>query len=307
RKYTLADNWRSEPGLITAINTIFSNVTMPFVFDAIPFENGNPGQRSLCEKEKLQTPLKLWYLIPAKVSKKNKLLRKTEAVQLISRTVASEIARIISPSLETATTRVPAGDIAILVRTNRQARIIRDHLSEKRIPCVLYSSESIFDSPEAMEMEIILASIAKPANERRLRAALVTDLMGVPGDDLNFSENEPAWWEPRLTRLREYFQVWQTYGFIRMFRLFLTQEKVKERLLAFPDGERRLTNILHLSEILHQVSFEKNQGMTALLKWLHEQRDPATPRLEAHQLRLESDALAVKIVTIHKSKGLEYE
>ncbi|MBW2201010.1 MAG: exodeoxyribonuclease V subunit beta [Deltaproteobacteria bacterium] len=307
RKFTLAGNWRSEPGLITAINTIFSNVTRPFVFDEIPFENGSPGQRPSCEKKKLQPPLKLWYLIPEKVSKKNKLLNKTEAVQLISRTVASEIARMISPSLDAAPTRVAAGNIAVLVRTNRQARIIRDHLSEKRIPCVLYSSESIFDSPEAMEMETILLSITEPSNERRLRAALVTDIMGVPGDDLNFLENEPAWWEPRLTRFKEYFEVWQRHGFIRMFRVFLTKEKIKERLLSFPDGERRLTNILHLSEILHQVSSEKKQGMAGLLKWLYEQRDPATPRLEAHQLRLESDALAVKIVTIHKSKGLEYE
>jgi exodeoxyribonuclease V beta subunit len=307
RKYTLTDNWRSEPGLITAINTIFSNTTMPFVFDAIPFENGRPGQRPPREKEQVQPPLKLWYLIPEKVSEKKIVFNKTEAIQLISRSVASEIARLIAPSPDDAPSRVSAGDIAVLVRSNRQARIIRDHLSEKRIPCVLYSSGSIFDSPEAVEMETILSSIVEPANERRFRAALVTDIMGVPGEDLNFSENEPAWWEPCLARFREYFQVWQRHGFIRMFRLFLTKEKIKERLLSFPDGERRLTNMLHLSEILHQVSSEKKQGMFGILKWLHEQRDPAIPRLDVHQLRLESDELAVKIVTIHKSKGLEYE
>ena len=91
-----------------------------------------------------------------------------------------------------------------------------------------------------------------------------------------------------------------------MFRLFMTQQGVKKRILALDDGERRLTNLLHLLEILHKESEEKNTGMAGLIKWLSEQRDPLTPRLEEHQLRLESDELAVKILTIHKSKGLEF-
>ena len=91
-----------------------------------------------------------------------------------------------------------------------------------------------------------------------------------------------------------------------MFRYFLLKEKVRIRLLSFPDGERRLTNILHLAEVLHQEASERKLGMVGLLKWLRQQRDPESPRLEEHQLRLESDANAVRIVTIHKSKGLEY-
>jgi exodeoxyribonuclease V beta subunit len=86
----------------------------------------------------------------------------------------------------------------------------------------------------------------------------------------------------------------------------LVQERVKDRLLSCPDGERRLTNVLHLLELLHRQSVETNAGIAGLLKWLTEQRDPKTPRLEENQLRLESDENAVKIVTIHKSKGLEY-
>jgi exodeoxyribonuclease V beta subunit len=91
-----------------------------------------------------------------------------------------------------------------------------------------------------------------------------------------------------------------------MFRLFLVREQIKERLLGYPDGERRLTNVLHLLELLHRQTTEKQAGIAGLLKWLAEQQDPNTPRLEENQLRLESDENAVKIVTIHKSKGLEY-
>jgi exodeoxyribonuclease V beta subunit len=91
-----------------------------------------------------------------------------------------------------------------------------------------------------------------------------------------------------------------------MFRLFLVRESVKERLLGFSDGERRLTNVMHLAELLHRQSTQKEAGMTGLLKWLAEQRNPSSPRLDEDQLRLESDEQAVKIVTVHKSKGLEY-
>ena len=91
-----------------------------------------------------------------------------------------------------------------------------------------------------------------------------------------------------------------------MFRYFLYKEKIRTRLLSFPDGERRLTNVLHLGEVLHRESSERKLGVVGLLKWLRQQLDPESPRLEEHQLRLESDANAVKIVTIHKSKGLEY-
>jgi exodeoxyribonuclease V beta subunit len=157
-----------------------------------------------------------------------------------------------------------------------------------------------------MEMERVLASIAEPENHRLFRSALVTDMLGAVGEDLDSVENEPLWWQGRYVHFREYFQIWQKYGFIRMFRRVMINEEIKQRVLSLPDGERRLTNILHLTELIHRVAIENNLGISALLKWLSEQRSPSSPRLEEHQLRLESDALAVKIVTIHKSKGLEY-
>ena len=93
---------------------------------------------------------------------------------------------------------------------------------------------------------------------------------------------------------------------IQMFRKLLSGKKIPERLLSFPDGERRLTNLLHLAELLQQALADKRRGMMGLVKWFSEQRNNAIPGPETHQLRLESDAKAVKIVTIHKSKGLEY-
>jgi exodeoxyribonuclease V beta subunit len=194
----------------------------------------------------------------------------------------------------------------VLVRTNAQAQVVKQRLSAAGIPAVVCSTGNIFDAREAEDMQRVLASMADPSDIGRLKAALATDLLGAHADDIAAADREPDGWEERLSRTRDYFQVWHRQGFMPMFRRLLAGERVKERLLRFPDGERRLTNLLHIGELLHHAAGENNLGMTGLLKWLAEQRDPSTPRLEEHQLRLESDEAAVKIVTIHKSKGLEY-
>ena len=91
-----------------------------------------------------------------------------------------------------------------------------------------------------------------------------------------------------------------------MFRHLLSELTVLERMMSFPDGERRITNTLHLAEVLHQASVDRRLGMSGLVKWLSEQRAAEMRWAEEHQLRLESDEAAIKLVTIHKSKGLEY-
>ena len=305
-KYTLIKNWRSNPNMITAVNTIFSNINAPFVFDRIGFEKGISGKKVKSMNEKSLPALTLWYLGANKKADTSKPLSKTEAVPLIARAVAGEISRLILGKKNNLSHGINARDIAILVRTNRQAQIIKKNLSLKGIPSVLYYTGNIFHTHEAMEMERILLSIAEPGNEKAFNAALVTDILGVFGEDIDSMNEEPFWLEAKSSRFREYFRLWTRYGFIRMFRMLMAEEKVRERLLSFPDGERRLTNILHLAEILHQESSDKKLGITGILKWLSDQRNAEVPESETHQLRLESDDQAVKIITIHKSKGLEF-
>ncbi|MGD9078762.1 MAG: exodeoxyribonuclease V subunit beta, partial [Desulfobacterales bacterium] len=301
-KFTLTKNWRSKPHLITAVNTLFSNMKTPFLFEGIPFENASSGLQESNELTEEETPLTIWYLDSREHADGNKPVNKTEAVRLIAAAVAEEICRIVTKK---ATVWQP-GDMAVLVRTNRQAQQVKEHLSARGLPSVLYSTGNIFDSHEAMQIEKILLGISEPDNPGYLKAALAMNMMGAVGEDLLSDRLDVQQWEHRLASFREYFQVWQKSGFMRMFQMLLSQEKIRQRLLAFPDGERHLTNVLHLAEIIHQESTRLNLGISGILKWLAEQRDPKSPRLEEHQLRLESDEDAIKIVTIHKSKGLEY-
>ncbi|MDL1967623.1 MAG: exodeoxyribonuclease V subunit beta [Deltaproteobacteria bacterium] len=301
-KYTLTENWRSEARLIKAINTIFSSVNKPFIFDAIPFEKVKPAKSDITDKQSTFAPLILWYA----GSDNNKPIDRNDAALMIAKAVTGEIVRLLSSGHGCEHDCFRQGDIAVLVRTNEQARIIKESLSARRIHSVLYSNESIFESQEAMEIERILLSISQPGNDRLLRAALVTDIMGVHAEKLDPEKIDILWWEKQIGKFDEYCQQWNRFGFIGMFRLFMVKEKARIRLLSFVDGQRRLTNVLHLAEILHGEAAEKKLGMTGLLKWLSEQISSSSNRVEEYQLRLESDEDAVKIVTIHKCKGLEY-
>lgn len=299
-KFTLTKNWRSQPELIGAVNAIFGRRPNSFVFDEISFQESHSATHSVADRVDAEAGLTLWYLDTDRFSTDAPMIPKAAAVQLAANAVRQEIQRL------SGSTTIEPGDMAVLVRTNDQAQLIKKTLSHGNIPAVLYSTENVFDSHEAEEIQIILSAITDFTRLPRLKAALATEIMGFSAEDLISGELQTHGWDKRLARFREYHQIWNRAGLIRMFRQFLTREQVKPRLLCLPDGERRLTNVLHLAEILHRHAMQNNSGMFETLKWLAEQRDPATTGLEEYQLRLESDEKAVKIVTIHKSKGLEY-
>jgi len=313
-RYTLTKNWRSETGLITAVNTIFSNGKNPFIYEAIPFEPSTAKERreqdSLKINKKAEPPFHLWFVDAKIFADADKPITKGQARDLIPDAVAGEISRLIGLGKEGRALigdgPLREADIAVLVRRNSEARLVQESLTALRIPSVLHSMGNLFDTDEALEMSRVLSAIGSPNHEPLLKVALTTDMLGKGGEDLEKLGRDEAEWEDWVVKFREYNELWEKRGFIRMLRYFLLKEKVRTRLLSFPDGERRLTNILHLAEVLHQESSERKLGMVGLLKWLRQQRDPQSPRLEEHQLRLESDANAVRIVTIHKSKGLEY-
>ncbi|MBP1723654.1 MAG: exodeoxyribonuclease beta chain, partial [Deltaproteobacteria bacterium] len=312
-RYTLTKNWRSEPGLITAVNTVFSNGANPFLYRDIPFQNAVPiegkDHEPLNVNGKAEPPFHLWFVDSNEVGEGG-MINKGVAYELIPEAIAGEISRLILLGRKGralfGSRPLREADIAVLTRTNREAQLMQEALSRLKIPNVLYSTGNLFDSHEAMEMNRVLQGIADPHEEGAVRAALATDMIGLSGETIEGFQRDEAGWEAWLNRFRDYYDLWGKYGFVRMFRYFLLREKVRSRLLSLPNGERRLTNVLHLSEVLHQAAMEEKLGMVGLLKWLARQRDSDSPRSEEHQLRLESDANAVKIVTIHKSKGLEY-
>ena len=174
--------------------------------------------------------------------------------------MAGEIVRLLKSQAQLGNRSLQPGDVAVLVLTNRQARLIQEALIELNVPSVLHTTASVFASHEADELRCVLGGIAQPSNERSLRAALATDLLGVKSAECEALQVDEARWHPWLERFRGDLELWAGQGFIHMFRQFIAREGVRTRLLGFPDGERRLTNLLHLGELLHQASLERRLG-----------------------------------------------
>jgi exodeoxyribonuclease V beta subunit len=317
--YTLTTNWRSEPSLIEAINQLFANVAQPFMFAAIPFQSVQaPAPRQLATvnnylkiENKYLPPLQIWF-VPRQLAHgpPDKPINKSWAKQQIPLTVANEIARLLMLGQQEqaliGNKPVVAGDIAVLVRTHAQAQRLQKVLTQLQIPSVLYSRDSLFASHEIREIERLLLAIADPSDEGLLKSALTTDMLGLSGQDLHQLLDDDNAWQTYLQRFQYYHFLWQHVGFIQMCRRLLITEQVQNRLLSYPDGERRLTNVLHATELLQQVTVQQKLGINGLCQWLSQQRTQAGTIAEEQQLRLESDEKRVKIVTIHKSKGLEY-
>ncbi len=312
-RYTLRENWRSEPGLITAVNALFKLKERPFLFEEIGFADSIPceseGRERLTLDGRVDPPFRIW-LMEADEENPSKDPTKAKAREIIQWALSQEIARLLRLGREKraliGNEPLGAHHIAVLVRKNREARMVQAALSGKRIPSVLFSAGSLFETRDAMEMERVLGAVAAPENEPVLRGALATDMLGFDFQSLARLLEEGKGLEEIVERFRGYHETWNNRGFIVMFRYLLEREGVRPRLLSYVDGERRLTNLLHLSEVLQAAALERHLGMRGLLKWLTDQRESGAKEMDEHQLRLESDEAAVQIVTVHKSKGLEY-
>jgi exodeoxyribonuclease V beta subunit len=314
-RYTLNRNWRSEPGLIDAVNAVFANPPkVPFLYEDIPFSGAVAAEVAerpcLTVDGRREAPFHLWYVGSDRLDAAGAKGNKQRTGDLIIGACAGEIARLLHLGAQgkarIGAEPLAAQHLAVLVRTHLEARLVRDALAALSVPCVLHSLGNLFDTHEAREMGRVLAAIEDSRSGGLIRAALATDMLGVKGEDLAVLAASENGTDPWMERFCDYRDRWERFGCMEMFRGFMTREKVRERLLAFPDGERRLTNVLHLMEVLHTESVAGRLAVPGLMKWLDRQMDPATLRLEEHELRLESDARAVRIVTIHKSKGLEY-
>ncbi len=313
-KSTLIENWRSRPSLIGAVNAVFGACARPFIFDEIPFERAKAAKDKkhdelLIDGTKTE-PFIIWYPDKEVGGRGGDSLNKTDAVRLVARAVSSEIAGLIMLGRQgralIGDRPLVEGDMAVLVRKNSEADLIKDSLSRLGVPAVLNQMGSVFETEEASEMQRLLNAAAKPGHAGTLKAALATRMLGFKGENLDEPDESGNFMDEWISAFRRYGELWLSRGFASMFRDVMTENRILERLAAMPDGERRATNMLHLAELLHKASLEQGRGMRGLLRWLADKRGSRFAGSDEYQLRLESDERAVKIVTVHRSKGLQY-
>nr|MDQ3624282.1 PD-(D/E)XK nuclease family protein [Verrucomicrobiota bacterium] len=304
RRFTLHCNHRAESRLVAALNRLFGRHTNPFLLEAIAFDevdaSGKRDQTPLRVNGRSESPLKMW------VWRGDGPIKLAEARRQLPAVCAAAISRLLQADAAIGEQPVRPPDIAVLVATHWQGRAVQSALDSLRIPSALLSDQNVFHTDEARELQAILAAVAEPGRDPLVRAALCTDVLGYGAADLDALAGDERAAEETLLRFKDYHDRWAGAGFIQMFRSLLQGEKVRARLLQWPDGERRLTNLLHLGELLHGEASSRRLSLSGLLKWLHGQRTRSAGAREETLLRLERDEDAIQIITMHRSKGLQF-
>lgn len=305
--YTLAVNQRSTPAIIEAGNRLFGANDRAFVLNGLEYPPVRPGTRRRPPLSDVRdvADFTVWWLPDA-----DEPLPKDEAQQACARATAAEVARLLAGASRgevlVGDEPLAPGDIAVIVQTHRQGALMKSMLAEHSVGSVELTQDSVFASEEAETLLRVLRAVEAPGDVRALRAALATELFGLDATALyrmqtsDASDAEAIAW---IERLQRYRQLWTDRGFSAMWRTLMRELGLAARLVAQSGGERRLTNFMHLAE-LAQARWAEQPGMPALLRWLASQRNASGG--EEAQLRLESDQNLVQIVTVHKSKGLEY-
>ncbi len=164
----------------------------------------------------------------------------------------------------------------------------------------------MFASKQAADIFCLLLALAQPDHQQRLSTLLAGPLFQYSADALYAIQQDELRWNELMDQLQLLQQRWQQSGFMAMFRALLQLDNGLQRLLKQADGERQLTNFLHLAELIQAESARQNHHIESVIQWFARQQEASAAEDETAQLRLESDAALVKIMTIHSSKGLEY-
>ncbi|MGD8912792.1 MAG: exodeoxyribonuclease V subunit beta [Candidatus Thiodiazotropha sp.] len=306
KQHTLDVNWRSTPGLVQAVNTLFGRAHRPFFEPRIGFEAVAAADREMAAlmiEGDGKAPFQIWRLAFDEQTGID------EIRQAVAEATAGEIARLLTLAgqdrARIGERRLCGGDIAVLVRTHEQASRIEQALRGYGISAVHSSQQSVYWSQEAEQLQRLMIALLEPHRGRLVRAALATPMLGWDAAAIDELNRKDSLQNGLFNRFLRYHRAWRESGFIAMIRALANDMGIENRLLEFSDGERRLTNFYHLLELLHQYDSTAHPGMEGLVKWFARQCQSSSQDDE-HLLRLESDGDLVKIDTLHHSKGLEY-
>ncbi|NLD00028.1 MAG: exodeoxyribonuclease V subunit beta [Gammaproteobacteria bacterium] len=322
RHHDLDTNFRSTDTMVRAVNQLFdlaeqrSDSQGAFLFkqgevNELPFHlvqaQGRSEQWRVAGEQ--QPALTVWRLDA------DEPVSRADYIEQVAASSATEIARLLNLSADgQAGFKQPDGalqalqpnDIAVLVRDMREAQAIRKHLAQRNVRSVYLSDkDSVFASQEALDVLTWLNACLHPDNERALKTALACSTFALPLIELERINQDELLWEKRVLQFKDYLERWHQQGVLPMLRKIMHDFELPQRLVQRPDGERALTNVLHLSELLQHAARELD-GEFAVLRYLQNACAGQADGAQEQVLRLESDESLVRVITIHKSKGLEY-
>ncbi len=306
-QYTLNHNWRSKKGLITAINQLFTfpqneNTPNTFLYEDIQYQQVHAAKELADFKlnGQIEPPLRIY-------TQNSEESSDADLAKTCAKSIREWLESAKKGQATLGDTCVSAENIAVLLRNKTQAELVKQALDEQGINSVYLSERNkVFQSDIARDLLWILSACLNPLSERHVLNALSCSLFGLTLEEIYAIKQQENLWEDYVARFLTYQRLWQQQGVLPMLHELLEKEQLNERQFQCSGGERKLTDYLHLAGLLQQASV-LNESESALLHWFEKNVTDENMGADTAEIRLESDRALVKLVTIHKSKGLAYD
>ncbi|GAA1933910.1 UvrD-helicase domain-containing protein [Nocardioides marmoribigeumensis] len=305
---TLGTNHRSDEPLVASLTAFLADAELGTDIVVRPVTAAHEGSRLAGLPE--PSPFRLRLLDREQCGGAGAKPLAMQAVrEVVPDDVAADVARLLSSggTFRDGETDRPLqpGDVAVLAAKRADLDRVHVALAARGVRSVVAGSGNVVTTEAGTDWLVLLEALEQPHRPERVRAAALTAFLGHSAAEL--SEGGEPLTERLGDRLRDWVELLRARGVAAVFEVAVSEGGLTRRVLDVEDGERLLTDLRHLAELLHDRMTREGVGLTGLLTWLREQREEAERESDTERTRrLDSDAAAVQLVTIHGSKGLQY-
>jgi exodeoxyribonuclease V beta subunit len=316
---TLGVNWRSDEPLLEAYDALFGNAQLGQ--GGIDYRSVRAAEANVVPRlvgVPVPTPLRvrIVHADDRLVGRTKDGLKAAEAREFIAADLADQVVAMLSAGAEVIDRRrdgtevertdLHPGHFAVLVRSNTQAQVVRDALHAAKVPAVIGGAGSVFVSDAARDWLRLLEALERPSARGRAALAALTQFVGWTAEVVALADEDQ--WEDLHWALHRWASLLREKGVAALHETVSAERGVPARVLEHPNGERFMTDLRHVAQLLHEAGATEGVGPTAMANWLGRRMREADRETENEERtrRLESDAQAVQVITIHRSKGLEF-
>ena len=299
---TLATNWRADRPLVEALQALLGGAALGDPRIGVhPVEAQHPGSRLVGAPS--GDPLRLRLLRGADLSVGDAGTISIDAVRAhVAQDLADDVARLLASAATFEGRPVEAGDVAVLIYSLKHVGLFQAALTARGIPSVVSGGSSVLLTQAGADWLALLEALEQPHRSARVRSVALTPFVGLGAEELDAGGEDLT--DDVAERVRRWLELLRSRGIAAVHEAVVA-DGLAARVLARPDGERLLTDLTHLGQVLHDVAHRERLGLPGLLEWLRDERRSAYGSSERTR-RLDTDAHAVQFVTIHASKGLQY-
>lgn len=297
---TLGSNWRSDAPLVETLGVLLGNAALGHAEIVVHEVKAKGGDSRLAGAPR-PAPFRLRQVLREGLpTVRSGAIQVGAARQHVAADLAADVAGLLASGATWDGRPLVPGDVAVLVSARVHGRLVQDALAQRGVAAVMPGGD-VFETPAADEWLTLLEALESPHRSGLVRAAALTSFLGRTAADLD--EGGEALTARDADTLRGWAILLRRRGVAALLEA-AEERGLSGRVLTQADGERLLTDVRHLGQLLHEVGVTESLGLTALLAWFRAERR-RTGTAERPR-RLDSDAAAVQIVTVHGSKGLQY-